>query len=129
MRPKDKIRERLKALCDREGGVEAVAWAAGLSAEALKQVLSGVKLPSGRPRGIGPMATEKLEAKFPGWSDTPALSANKITARENRVGDWPFETINPWVFQQLPSAQKKLIEVYAKGIIDAHHMSEKKRPA
>jgi len=63
----EQIKAALSDLCSRHGGVEAVADAAKLSAESLKQVLAGTKLPSGRPRGLGPSSREKLEKVFPGW--------------------------------------------------------------
>lgn len=67
MSPKDEIVERLRALCAQQGGVEHVADQAHLSVESLKQVLAGTKLPSGRPRGLGPKSQASLERAFPGW--------------------------------------------------------------
>lgn len=39
-----------------------------MSAENLKQIVAGTKLPSGSPRGVGPALQRKLDAAFPGWS-------------------------------------------------------------
>lgn len=84
---------KLKALCEREGGVDAVSIATGLSAESLKQVLAGTKLPSGNPRGLGPKSLDAIEAAYPGWMDStraPVTDALKA---------WPFRrmTAEQWV--------------------------------
>lgn len=71
MTTKDALIEAFRALCEREGGVELVAEKIGASAEGLGQVLAGVKLPSGQPRGIGPGIQRKLEARYPGWWRQP----------------------------------------------------------
>lgn len=67
MPPKNQLIEAFRALCTREGGVELVADEIGASAEGLRQVFNGIKLPSGRPRGLGPTIQAKLEARYPGW--------------------------------------------------------------
>lgn len=70
--------ESLRRLCDREGGHAAVADAAGVSADNLWQILKGIKLPSGEPRGVGPRLARKLDSAFPGWADTPAEKAPSL---------------------------------------------------
>ena len=67
MPPKTLLIEAFRALCDRLGGVDSVADEIGASAEGLRQVYNGIKLPSGQPRGLGPSIQAKLEAKYPGW--------------------------------------------------------------
>lgn len=69
MTPKDRLISQLKALCKKHG-VEAVAAEARVSADNLRQIIAGTKLESGEPRGVGPMLQRKLEAKYPGWSDS-----------------------------------------------------------
>jgi hypothetical protein len=67
MTPKEELIEALKQLCKREGGAVAVAEAAGVNDQTLYQILKGIKLPSGEPRGVGPGLQKKIEAAFPGW--------------------------------------------------------------
>lgn len=69
----------LKALCAREGGYRAVAQHANLSAANLSQILAGVTLPSGNPRGVGPAIRKALNESYPDWlsarSDAPTVPA------------------------------------------------------
>lgn len=90
MTPKEQLIERLRALCARSGGPVAVADAAGVSPENLQQILSGVKLPSGEPRGVGPTVAKKLQAAFPGWSEPPEASgepAGMVSIKPATVAD------------------------------------------
>lgn len=60
--------EALRRLIDSTpGGKNAVAEKSGLSEGNLGQIYAGTKLPSGRPRGIGPGTFEKLTAAYPDW--------------------------------------------------------------
>lgn len=59
----------LKSLCDREGGYKTVAMRAKISPQNLWQIISGVALPSGNPRGVGPAVRKALNAAFPNWLD------------------------------------------------------------
>lgn len=69
MTPKEHLIQCLKALCDANGGPEGVAEKAEISADNLKQIIAGTKLPkTGEPRGIGPLLQKKLDASFPGWA-------------------------------------------------------------
>lgn len=61
----------LIALCKREGGERFVADKAVVSAENLLQITKGVKLPSGRARGVGPALRSKLNAAYPDWLLAP----------------------------------------------------------
>ncbi len=70
MPSEDRLIQAFKALCDAvEGGVQAVAERAGLSADSLTQVYRGYPLPSGSPRGIGRITRQKLDDAYPGWID------------------------------------------------------------
>lgn len=73
--------ERLKALARAQGGPEAVAEASGVSAENLKQIISGTKLPSGQPRGVGPGLQAKLDKAFPGWAQIAAAAAPPVRSQ------------------------------------------------
>jgi hypothetical protein len=75
MTPKEELIEALKQLCKREGGAVTVAEAAGVNDQTLYQILKGVKLPSGEPRGVGPGLQKKIEAAFPGWRDLKPAEA------------------------------------------------------
>lgn len=67
MNEKDPYLEALKRLCDREGGYKSVADKAGVNDQTLYQIIAGVRLPSGNPRGVGPQLRKKLTAAYPGW--------------------------------------------------------------
>lgn len=65
----------LQELCDRHGGFRVVASAIHVNHQSLYQILSRTKLPSGRPKGIGPKLREKLTQRYPGWnSSNPDLA-------------------------------------------------------
>lgn len=66
----------LQSLCDREGGFRVVAKAIGSNDQSLYQILTFVKLPSGRPKGIGKGLREKLNLRYPGWLDRPKPSGD-----------------------------------------------------
>ena len=84
-------------LCAANGGPDSVAANAGVSSENLKQILSGVKLRSGAPRGVGPKLQAALEKHYPGWSrlgesprpsgDSPIQAALEALARELIAAD------------------------------------------
>jgi len=77
----------LQSLCDKEGGFKVVADAIGVNNQSIYQILTFVKLPSGRPKGIGPQLREKLDARYPGWSNrktnpsTVPASASEMARR------------------------------------------------
>lgn len=79
--PKEHLIGCLRALCADHGGPDGVAEAVGVSAENLKQILAGTKLPSKQPRGVGPTLQRKIEAVFPGWAQLrPAALAAATTS-------------------------------------------------
>lgn len=87
MNRKDIRIARLRLLCEEEGGYTNVARIAGVSADNLQQILTGVKLPSGQPRGIGHRLAEKLERAFgkpTGWMDWPLDQDAEAITREAR---------------------------------------------
>jgi hypothetical protein len=68
MSTEDHFVAALRSLCEtQEGGYRAVAEKAHISPDNLWQIINGVKLPSGNPRGVGPKLRTKLTAAFPDW--------------------------------------------------------------
>ena len=72
MTPKRQLIEAFRALCEREGGHVAVADEIGANEQNLWQILAGIKLPSGEPRGVGPNLQRRLEQRYPGWANAPS---------------------------------------------------------
>lgn len=59
--------EALRRLVAREGGCIPVADKIGANDQSIYQIVAGVKLKSGNPKGVGRRLREKLEAAYPGW--------------------------------------------------------------
>lgn len=78
METTDLMVQALRLLCKEQGGHELVAENAGVSAANLDQIIKGVKLPSGRPRGVGPGLRAKLTAAYPQWLDVKERSSQSI---------------------------------------------------
>jgi len=70
--------ECLRALVKAKGGLEAVADVVDCNPNNLRQIINGIKLPSGNPRGIGPTLHRQLTAAFPGWDAIGAEPAIPI---------------------------------------------------
>lgn len=89
MTPKENLIASLKILCDREGGYVKVADEIGANDQSIWQIISGVKLPSGEPRGVGPQLQKRLSARYPGWADLAQRMAvsEPIDTDESDVGD------------------------------------------
>lgn len=75
MTPKEQLIDALRALCAMHGGHVAIADKIGVNEQTLYQILAGVKLPSGEPRGVGPAVQRKLQAHYPNWSSLRSTSA------------------------------------------------------
>jgi hypothetical protein len=76
-----------RRICDAEGGYKALADRISANDQSLYQVYSGVKLPSGRPKGVGPQLRAKLDTHFPGWrsaTDAP-LVAHGLSYQPDKV--------------------------------------------
>lgn len=67
MEHKDPYVLALELLCEKQGGYKAVAQQARVNDQTIYQIVNGVKLPSGNPRGVGPQLRKKLAEAFPGW--------------------------------------------------------------
>lgn len=79
MTPKEHLIASLTALCAREGGHVVVADEIQANDQTIWQIINGVKLPSGNPRGVGPGLQAKLDARYPGWANLPSLAAPPAT--------------------------------------------------
>jgi hypothetical protein len=73
----DALVKSFRALCEREGGWRSVANLLQVTPHTLYQVYAGIKLPSGRPRGIGPSVRAKLDKTFPGWHNAAPYAEGK----------------------------------------------------
>jgi hypothetical protein len=78
----------LKALCEREGGEKGhitIAKELGVSDQSIYQIITGVRLPSGRPKGIGPTLKDKLNRRYPGWNDKAQTAATELYGGSERL--------------------------------------------
>ena len=82
----DPLVSALVALCKREGDYKLVADRAAVSADNLWQIISGTKLPSGNPRGVGPKLRARLTIAYPDWLE-PAPSRKSSTTRDILIND------------------------------------------
>lgn len=111
MSTREHLIQSLKTLCRQNGGYRAVADRAGVDDQSLYQIISGVKLPSGNAKGVGPTIQRKLDAAFPGWADLAANGATG-TAREPApaYGDWPFKRLKPSAIRAISDVQLAAVE-------------------
>lgn len=63
----EEVVQALRSLCEREGGYRVVATAIGANPATLYQITAGIKLPSGKPRGVGRELRDKLTARYGDW--------------------------------------------------------------
>lgn len=103
MTPKEQAIAALVLLCRREGGHANVASEAGLDEQTIWQIVHGIKLPSGAPRGVGPKYQRLLTTRYPDWMQLgqPA-AAVPVT--------WPIPRIPPKEWQRLTERQRGTIE-------------------
>lgn len=104
MTPKEHAIASLIELCKRQGGHVSVASEAGLDEQTVWQIIKGVKLPSGAPRGVGPEYQRRLTKRYPDWMtlglpDTPLSSAA-----------WPLPRIPKKVWSRLTERERGIIE-------------------
>lgn len=62
--------ESLKRLCEEQGGYGPVAERIKAHPQTLYQIVSGIKLGSGRARSVGPDLRGRLDLHYPGWLRT-----------------------------------------------------------
>lgn len=88
----------LRALIDASGGhptgTKAIAATIGANWQTLYQIISGIRLESGKPRNVGNNIASRLDASYPGWRQAhvvsldihtvsiPTLAWEKIVAKE-----------------------------------------------
>jgi pyocin large subunit-like protein len=84
----DKFAQALKRLCAAQGGHAKVASAIEANPQTIHQIISGVLLPSGNARGVGPNLRKRLDKAYPGWAD----DAQDVGAVLHAVTDdeWKF---------------------------------------
>lgn len=111
MSTREHLIQSLTRLCEQHGGYKVVADRAGVDDQSLYQIISGVKLPSGNPKGVGPTIQRKLDDAFPGWADLPS-SADTLAVREERAAynDWPFKRLKPSAIREISDVQLDAIE-------------------
>ena len=120
--PTDPQVKALINLCNREGGYLAVAQKAKLNKDSLHQIVSGVKLLSGRAKGTGPNRREALDKSYPNW-----LSDELLDTAESRSNSWPFIDISHSEWDLISERTKGLIEGYARTLIDQDLRRSKER--
>ena len=103
--------EALRRLCDREGGYVAVADRAELNDQSIYQIISGVKLPSGEPKGVGPKIQKALTAAYPGWENLAV--SDKLTKPSKP--QWPFHEVEFERWSRLSPVHKSWVE---KAMLD-----------
>lgn len=128
----DPLVNALISLCEKEGGYKYVADKAKVSADNLWQIISGTKLPSGNPRGVGPGLRSKLTSAYPSWITGHAAATLPFTAAAtgSTAGPTPPADYSPdalrlgkW-FDKLPPDNVKTAQVYQdcmQLIINALH--------
>ena len=82
----DKFAKALRKLCETHGGHVKIAHQIDANPQTVHQIISGVKLPSGNPRGVGPNLRKRLDSHYPGWSDVemPGDVFSEVTGDEQR---------------------------------------------
>lgn len=74
----------LRRLCERVGGYDAVAREIGANGQSIYQIITGRKLPSGNPKGVGPKLRAKLTEHFPDWL---AAGHGQTRSSDSELGD------------------------------------------
>ena len=112
----DKFALALKKLCAAQGGHAKVAASIEANPQTVHQIISGVLLPSGNPRGVGPTLRKRLDAAYPGW----AHDAQEVGSVFHAVTDEEWEFLQN--FRQLTDPEKNR---YAEEIaVKAKEISE-----
>lgn len=88
----DKFAQALKKLCEAQGGHVKVATAIEANPQTIHQIISGVKLPSGNARGVGPNLRKRLDMAFPGWSD----DAQRVGSVLHAITDDEWKFLNDY---------------------------------
>lgn len=75
--------ERLIKLAAKVGGHKKLADEIGASDQTIYQICTGVLLPSGNPKGVGPQIRKKIEARYPDWLDEEENAVKEQAAAYN----------------------------------------------
>lgn len=98
----DSVVEALRHLVQNHGGAIAVADKIGVNDQTIYQILKGVLLPSGRPKGVGPKLRAKLDEHFPGWLTAPIAGQSQTQ-------------LGPFSAQDGASTRRQMIDAIAAG--------------
>lgn len=113
----DLRRRNLAQLATEAGGVGKLAERIGRDPSQVSQWLNASKdSRTGRPRGMRSQSCREIEAalgKPVGWLDSAHDDAGRTS-----VVPWPFSTIEPGRYEQLPERVKGLIEGRIAAMID-----------
>ena len=102
----------LRRLVAREGGHNVVAAVIGANGQSIYQVVAGIQLASGNPKGVGPGLRAKLSAHYPGWLDGATAPAAPPADKESLTAAQPdLATALPVVLDALASTQADRDEV------------------
>lgn len=121
MQSRDVLISALRALCESEGGHRVVADEAHVSADNLWQILHGIRLPSGKERGIGSRLAAKLDARYPGWmkmQHSPKGLSSFTVAREvslPAIDSRPKPAMQVPVIGTLSAGEDNMFELQALG--------------
>lgn len=63
----DPLVQALQRLLKREGGHIKVGDETGINDQSLYQIANGIKLPSGKAKGVGPSIRARLSNRYPDW--------------------------------------------------------------
>lgn len=73
--------EALRRLAAAVGGPKAIAEKIDANYQSIDQILKGVLLPSGTPKGVGAQLRRKLTEHYPGWINRPVGGSPDDTAK------------------------------------------------
>lgn len=110
--PVDLLVSALVRLCNKVGGPEVVASATGLSKDNLWQIINGIRLPSGNPRGVGPKLRSALTSAYPDWLATGEGEMSPTLTGATNVTHFPVVTLEAamerlsYFLEQVPEADR-----------------------
>jgi len=95
----------------------AVADEIDVNDQTIWQIINGIKLPSGNPRGVGPRLQSKLDAGYPGWANLP--SGPSTTVGRSRTSE-SVKSFNAWPYSRVDlSKLSRLNGVAARAMENA----------
>lgn len=91
---RDPLTQALIRLCETRGR-RAVAQAIGANEQTLYQIIAGVPLPSGAPRGVGRNLRQRLDSAFPGWATSTPSGAPTVGEGVAQYLSHPARRVTP----------------------------------